>query len=125
MEYITHRRFKQAAICGDVNISAMSKCELIGGLICFDKKPICVATSENAHNYFMRNDDGNGMHRGDLIISIKHLLQKDTSKWGKVWEDETCLKYKRPEHKDHWLWNHSFYNADIADLEYIFKLVSA
>lgn len=123
MEYVTYKRFKQTAICGDVNIPALSKCELIGPFICYDKKPICVATSENAHTYFVRNDDGRGEDRGNLIISIKHQLQKDTSKWDKVWGDVICEKYRRTEHTDHWLWNHDFYNAPIKDLEYIYKMI--
>ena len=125
MEYIVYKRFKTKAICGDVNIPALSKCELTGPYICFEKKPLCVAASENAHNYFMRNDDGNGMLRGDLIDTIKKTLQNNKEKWDKVWEDDLCRKYRRAEHKDHWLWNHDFYNADIADLEYICRLVSA
>lgn len=123
MEYIVYKRFKTKAICGDVNIPAQTDIDKIGAYLCHDGKALCVATSENAHTYFMRNDDGNGMERGDLIDHIKKALRKDTSKWEKVWNDEVCQKYRRTEHADHWLWNHDFYNASIDDLQYICGLV--
>lgn len=123
MEYIVYKRFKQTAICGEVNIPAKSVCELIGPYICFERKPLCIVTSENAHNYFMRNDDGNGLLRGYLIEKIKKVLQNNQEKWNIVWNDHACIKYKRVEHSEHWLWNHDFYNADINDLKYIFKII--
>ncbi len=137
MKYITHRRFKQKAICGDVNLPAMTECEEINGMIYYDHKPICLMYSENAHQYFARNDDGNGMERGKLTQAIiARLALSPTScteaeykayqkRWDKVWDDPTCQAYKRTEHKDHWLWNHTFYNADIETLRYIAKLVGA
>lgn len=36
---------------------------------------------------------------------------------------DNCLKYKRKDHEDFWLWNHDFYNASIEDLEYIKSLI--
>ena len=123
MEYIAYKRFHKKAICGPVNIPALSKCEQIGVFICYKKQPICIATSENAHTFFMRNDDGNGMQRGALITKIQTALKNNQQKWDKVWADATCQKFRRTEHQDHWLWSHSFYIADIADLEYIATLV--
>lgn len=123
MNYIVYKRFKTKAICGDVNIPALTEIEQIGSYLFHQEKALCVVTSENAHTYFMRNDDGNGIERGELIESIKKALQKDKSKWEKVWEDEVCQKYRRTEHTDHWLWNHAFYNADIDDLQYIYELI--
>lgn len=129
MKYITHRRFKGKAICGDVNIPAMTECETQNEYIVLDGKIICTVFSENAHLYFASNDDGRGMLRGTLTRKIvKALLNNDKdyqARWDKVWEDKLCQRYKRTEHSDHWLWNHSFYNADVNDLKYIAHLVGA
>lgn len=129
MKYIVHKRFKQKAICGDVNLAATTECEEVNGMIYHDHKRLCVVTSDNAHLFFARNDDGNGIERGALTRSIVNTLSKQDSnyqaRWDKVWSDETCRAYKRHEHADHWIWNHAFYNADIATLKYIADLVGA
>lgn len=129
MQYIVHRRFKDRAICGQVNFPALTECEESGGLITYEGNPVCSNTSENAHQYFARNDDGNGMLRGQLTQAIqKYLAKKDgahQARWDKVWEDERCLPYKRKEYEDHWLWNHEFFNAEIDDLKYIAELIGA
>lgn len=127
MQHITHRRFKDNAICGKVNIPALSVCEESGNTIYFDGKPICFTTSENAHQYFARNDDGRGFERGELTQAIQHKLAKRDNayqdRWNKVWEDEICQKYRRNEYDDFWLWNHEFFNTDIEDLIHIAKLI--
>lgn len=129
MQYIVHRRFKGDAICGAVNLPAMTQCENIEGIITLNGKPLCAAISENAHQYFARNDDGNGMMRGNLTQRIiKRLARRDDAyqdRWDKVWADKLCQKYKRKEHSDHWLWNHAFFKASIEDLQYIANLVGA
>ena len=129
MQYIVHRRFKGDAICGAVNLPAMTQCENIEGIITLNGKPLCAAISENAHQYFARNDDGNGMMRGNLTQRIiKRLARRDDAyqdRWDKVWADKLCQKYKRKEHSDHWLWNHAFFKASIEDLQYIADLVGA
>ena len=126
MEYISYKRFKGKAICGLVNIPANSLCELTSGFIFFNGQKVCYSTSENAHKFFARNDDGCGMERGYLTASIQKQLAKVNNhqdRWDKVWSDPVCQKYKRVEHADHWLWNHEFFNADIEDLVHIAKLV--
>lgn len=129
MRYITYRRFKGRAICGMVNLPAGTICDAHNGFLTFGGKPLCVLTSENAHQHFARNDDGKGMERGQLIRSILNRLQKqdDThqDRWDKVWDDPLCQKYKRADHADNWLWNHAFFNASIADLTHIWNLIKA
>lgn len=128
MKYIVHNRFKGLAICGEVNIPSNTECEKIEGMIILNGKPLCVATSENAHRYFSRNDDGNGMERGFLTSRIISTLKKQDdlyqTRWDAVWDDTICRKYKMRQHQDNWVWNHSFFNAPIEDLRYIYKLVS-
>lgn len=127
MKYITHKRFKQHAICGDVNIPALTELEAVNSMICLDHKPICTIFSENAYQHFARNDDGNGLERGQLTRAIvKTLSRRDEhyqDRWDKVWDDVTCQAYRRFEYQDHWIWNHAFYNADIETLRYIAALV--
>ncbi len=129
MKYITHKRFKAKAICGNVNIPALTECEEVNGMIYCDHKLICSKYSENAHQYFARNDDGNGVERGQLTRAIVETLSKPDEhyqeRWDKVWDDATCQMYRRQEHQDHWLWNHAFFNADVGTLKYIAGLVGA
>lgn len=128
MQYITHKRFKDNAICGEVNIPALSICEEANNTIYYNDKPICFATSESAHQYFARNDDGRGVERGRLTQAIQCKLSKRDGeyqdRWDKVWEDKICQKYKRKEYDDFWLWNHEFFNAEIDDLKHIAKLIN-
>lgn len=129
MKYVVHRRFKDKAICGEVNLPAMTMCEETNGYIFYGDKLLCIATSENAHQFFARDDDDTGMLRGKLTQAIqKTLAKRDANyqnRWDKVWEDPTCQPYKRIEYADFWLWNHDFFNADIDTLRHIAKLVGA
>lgn len=108
---------------GQVNIPAKTKGEVVDGIIYVNNLPICYTTSENAHQYFARDDDGNGMERGYLTQEIQRLLRGHQKRWDRVWADPVCRAYKRTEHEDYWLWNHEFFNADIETLRYIHKLV--
>lgn len=125
MKYIIHTRFKGKAICGEVNLPALTECDAVFKMISKDHQPLCLTTSENAHNYFARNDDGRGLERGQLIKDIKNLLaSKDNQeRWNKIWEDEFCQKFKRSDNSD-WIWNQDFYDAEIEDLQYIYNLIS-
>mgnify|MGYP000034838345 FL=1 len=129
MQYIVHRRLKDAAICGGVNIPATTICEEICGVIYHNGLPVCYTTSENAHQFFARNDDESGLRRGKLTQAIQKTLSKRDgnyqSRWDKIWADPKCRQYKRTEYEDYWLWNHEFFNADIDVLLYIANLVGA
>ena len=41
MKYVVHRRFKDKAICGEVNLPAMTICEETNGYIFHDDKLLC------------------------------------------------------------------------------------
>ncbi len=129
MKYVVHRRFKDNAICGSINLPAMTECECEDGLITYNNTAICYATSENAHQFFAVNEDGMGMERGRLTQSIqKALAKRDGSyqeRWDKVWKDSVCEEYRRKDYEDFWLWGHDFFNADIDVLRYIANLVGA
>lgn len=127
LNYITHRRFKGKGISGEVNIPVFTELYQIKNYLVTDDQIICFVTSENAHNYFARNDDGNGIERGELTKKIKKKLNKNDDsyqqRWDLVCDDPICLKYKKQELNDYFLWNHDFYNAPIEDLQHIAKLI--
>lgn len=127
MEYINYKRFKGKAICGDVNIPALTVFQSVGEMIYYKGKPLCVVTSANAHKFFARNDDGHGAERGKLITKINNILTKKDetyqTRWDAVWADDVCNLYRRGEHRDHWLWSHAFYDASIEQLEHIASVV--
>lgn len=133
MKYIAHKRFKKEAICGPVNIPAMTELECEDGIIIYKNGIVCYEDCETSHQFFARNDDGNGMERGRLTQSIMSTLAKRDSvndkayqaRWDKVWDDQVCQAYKRPDSDDYWLWNHDFFNADIDVLRHIAELVGA
>ena len=128
MNYVCFKRFKDNAICGKVNIPYGSILENDDGLLKFKGKPICFARSQNAHDYFAVNDDGKGLERGKLTSEIIKLLNnrkdgKYQNRWDRIWGDLSLLKYKRPEHPDHWLWNFDFFNASIEELNRIKSMI--
>ena len=41
MQYIVHRRLKDTAICGGINIPATTICEEICGVIYYNGLPVC------------------------------------------------------------------------------------
>lgn len=129
MKYIAHKRFKGKALSGDMNIPAMAELNEEKGMLTYGGKEVCCSTSENAHRYFARNDDGRGMVRGALTRAvIKRLAKRDShyqQRWDRVWGDQICRRYKRDAHGSHWLWSHQFYLADIDTLRHIAKLIGA
>ena len=78
-----------------------------------------------AHEYFARNDDGNGLERGKLSHAIIKTLggfNANPERWEKIFTDDLAQKYRRPEHQDYWLWSDAFFNASIEDLKYLATL---
>lgn len=127
--YITRKRARFKGICGQVNIPYGTPLEARDGFLFLEDKQLCAVTSQNAYDYFSQDDDGRGLERGGLVDAIKARLEKrdagHQTRWNKVWESRLCLKYKRPEHEDYFLWNYDFYNAPVEDLESIAALVGA
>ena len=123
MEYIIYKDFNTKAICGEVNLPTGTVCNEYSGYICHEGKALCINRSENAFQYFARNDDGNGLKRGELIRTIKDTLIGNDEAWERVLEDTECAKFNRNGDGDTWLWNFDFYNAAIEELERIAELV--
>ena len=128
--YIARKRARFTSILEhNVNIPWGAVLEEQGGLLFWRGEAVCTATSQDAYDYFSRDDDGQGEVRGRLVGAIMARLERRDSgyqpRWDKVWKDHLCQKYRRPEHEDWWLWSYDFVNAPIADLRYIAALVGA
>ena len=124
MRYIVIRRFRGKAICGEVNLPYGTACEAIDGFLTLkDGRRLCTSTSQNAYDYFSRDDDGLGMERGKLVQDIRGTLERRDAKhqerWDKLWADAGSNRLRRTDHKDFWVWNHDFYNADVNELRRI------
>ena len=124
MRYIVTRRFRCNAICGPVNLPYGTTCETQDGyLILDDGRLLCAVTSQNAYDHFSRNDDGHGLERGKLVHDIRRTLErrdaKHQARWDKLWADSGANRLRRADHKDFWVWNHDFYNADVNELRRI------
>ena len=132
--YIVRKRCRLDAICGPVNLpyGTLVVCE-DNFLYTKDGKKLCFAGSQNALDYFSQNDDGMGALRGHLVQSIidalgvssptKEAVLRRNEVWKKVWADPMCQKFRNPQHDDYWLWDVSFYNAEVDELRQINKLV--
>lgn len=128
MDYTTIKRARFIGITGVVNIPYGTPVFSEKGYMFTPEVVICTNHSQNAYEYFARNDDGNGLERGKLSQTIiKTLAKRDKlyqDRWDMVWGDDLCRKYRRAEYDDYWLWNHEFYNASIEDLRHIAKLIT-
>lgn len=125
--YIVRKRARFDSINGPVNLPYGTPVEAVDGLLFHKGRALCAVTSENAHRYFARNDDGNGKTRGALIDAITSRLERKDAdhqkRWDRLWDDRDARKLRHPEHEDHWLWGQAFFEADVADLEHVATLI--
>lgn len=126
--YIATRRARIITIGGHpVNIPWGTVMEETDGVLFRDGLPVCTITSDNAHAFFARNDDGHGLERGHLTAAIMAKLAKrdrnHQSRWDRVRADRLCRKYRQRKHADFWLWSHEFFGAPIDDLQHIAEVV--
>ena len=128
-KYVARCRAKFKGICGEVNIPWGTALESKEGYILWAGQRLCLATSQNAYDYFSQDDDGCGQERGGLVSAILAQTEKRDAgyqgRWNAVWSDPLCQKYRRAEHADFWLWGQNFFNAPISDLKHIAALVGA
>lgn len=121
MNYITHRRFKETAICGKVNLRYGTPVVCDGNLICTQGgEPICFATSENAKLYFARNDDGMGLERGALTYAIAYGKRKGVKGYRFTDAEREVLAKDYPhwlrQDVDFLLFNNDFFAATVEEL---------
>ena len=125
--YIVRRRARFLSICGPVNLPYGTEVSSDGAFLTVNGEKLCSITSQNAYDYFSRNDDGHGLERGKLVHDISSTLErrdaKHQARWDALWADAVANRLRRADHKDFWVWNHNFYNADIPDLKHIANLI--
>ena len=80
MRYVLFKRFRGMGLCGNVNLPYGTVCESEGEIITKDGNALVLATSENAHQYFARDDDGCGLERGRLTQAIQASLRAPANK---------------------------------------------
>lgn len=125
--YIVRRRARFLSICGPVNLPYGTEVSSDGAFLTVNGEKLCSITSQNAYDFFSRNDDGNGLERGKLVQDIRSTLErrdaKYQSRWDRLWADEGANKLRRTDHEDYWLWSYAFYNADVNELRRICQLL--
>jgi len=135
MQYITHHRLRGKAACGlELNVPYATSFSTIGNFIATnDSKAICYTTSEMAHKYFARNDDGQGLRRGALTYAIAYSQRHRTNTEGnraQRFTDEEIETLERDWSKylipdiSVILFNHDFFNAEVDDLEKMAKALN-
>lgn len=128
MQYIVHTEFIGKAISGEVHFPAGTECTEINGIIYHNARAVCRVASNNAYKYFARNNDGNGMKRGELIKTIKGALaiqdEHTYERWHRVLNCPVCKQFDRNPDGDVWEWNLAFYNASIPTLEHMANKVT-
>jgi len=130
MKYITIKRFQRDIDGVHFNIPCGIELEKKkDGVLYYEGKSIAVARSFASHQHFARNDDGKGIQRGNLSHGIikklggTHRPGEDTPEWDAVEKDEIAKNYRRKDHETTWLWDDSFYQAPIDDLEHIAEII--
>lgn len=119
--YITHRRFKQEAICGKLNLRYGTPVVEDDGIIYTeDDEVICFATSENAALYFARDDDFRGLERGALTYAIAYGKRKGVQGFRFTEAEREMLMRDYPhwlrQDVDFLLFNKAFFDADVDEL---------
>lgn len=88
-QYVARKRAKFKGFSGPVNIPWGAVLEEQDGLLFWRGAAVCGVTSQNAYDYFSRDDDSHGKLRGKLVTSIKAKLEKRDAgyqaRWNKVW----------------------------------------
>ena len=143
MKYIVCKQFKKRAICGDVNLIKGTTLNETNGIIYHNEDQICFKTSQNAFDYFARNDDGKGKERfaltSKILDKIKDLVIETNEAMFAKTDDDTepapvedkvskaystiRESYPRFLKGDLDIFSVEFYNAEIADLEKVQELV--
>lgn len=125
MKYIARKRYKKKCIQGEVNIPFGTELESLDNILYYKNKPVCTVTSQDAFDYFVSNEDGNGLQRSNLINWILDNTSYDKIKdknkyddiWQLIWSKKDYYKFKRPDNDSRWLWYKDFYLASIEDLQ--------
>lgn len=122
-EYVCYSRYKGPSYSGNVVVPYGAKLYSVGYAIFLDSRMFGYTTSQACYDHFVRDDDGQGLQRGRLILTISKILYKHSDRWARLSSNLKLQKFRRPEHQDVFVWNFKFYNATIEELKYIYSLV--
>ena len=130
MKYLLCKHFNKRGINGDFNLDKGSTCNEFASIIFHNNEPICFKTSQDAFEYFARNDDDKGYERFDLSHEILNIIAKYVMDY-----NDARLKEEEAEDKaskcyeairkafprflkgDLDIFSFEFYEASIEDLE--------
>ena len=152
MNYIVCKNFNQKGIDGNFNLSVgdiLVKND--DGYLYSDGRRVCYYASQNAYDYFMRDDDSKGSQRYALIEEIKGVIADyvsdyneeiaainngdltDEQKEAEIANvvDKCSAAYDAVKHNQNTanllnnlnVWNVNFYNASIQTLTQIKSLI--
>ena len=76
MKYIVCRTFKGRGLGGEFDLKRGSSCEEIRGIITHNQEAICINSSQNAFDFFARNDDKKGYERFALVHEILDKIKE-------------------------------------------------
>ena len=127
MEYIVHHRCRELSAAGDrLNLPYGTRLNTIGDFIATaEGRAICFTTSELAHRYMARNNDGRGLERGKVSWAIAHSRRERRSDDGRHRQRFTDREIEMLERE--WsrylvpdaetiLFNHAFFEAEPEEL---------
>lgn len=124
MQYVCHQIYNKKGACGrKFFIKKGETFNTIGPFISVDNRAICTVTSEDAYRHFARNDDGQGLYRGELTYFIAFSKRHPNKDNGYRFTDEEAEmlvnEYERflVAEADTILFNYDFFNAEIGVLE--------
>ena len=128
MEYICHKPFRRKGALGNKFFIKKGKTfNTIGDFIVSqDNKPICAVTSRVAYQHFARNDDHQGIQRGDLTYKIAFLERQPDEKIGFRFtpEERELLQTEYPQFLkqdcQYLVFNYDFFNANIDQLQELY-----
>lgn len=93
--YIVRKRARFVSINGPVNLRYGTPVDAVDGFLVHNGRPLCAVTSESAHRYFARNDDGNGKARGALIGAITAKLERKDAGHQMRWDPCGATRRRR------------------------------
>ena len=123
MQYICHRKYRKKGASGKKYYIKKGKTfNSVGKFIVKDSELICAITSQDAYQYFARNDDNNGIQRGKLTYEIAFAPRRPDQKIGFRFTDKQremieteYPQFVRPD-TDFLIFSYDFFNADIQPL---------
>ena len=136
MKYLVCKQFNKKGINGDFKLKKGSTCNEFGNIIFHNNLPVCFKTSQDAFEYFARDDDNNGQERFDLsheildVIAAYVMDYNDARLNGEEAEDKASKSYEKIRKKypnflkgDLDVFSYEFYGAELKDLRAVRKLV--